>query len=144
MVDDGVKTYDSKSRHPATSRVVARRENMKKLFAIMLALVAGIAVAGELSPVGGRYLIDVRTEKEWNEGHIDGATLIPHEQIADRIAGVIADKNAPIGLYCRSGRRSGIALEALRGMGYTNVVNLGGFEEASVKVAACKAAPGSC
>lgn len=114
------------------------------LISLFLIAVSAVAAAAGLEPIGGRYLIDVRTEKEWNAGHIDGATLIPHEQIADRIAGVVADKDAPIALYCRSGRRSGIAMASLKKLGYTNVVNYGGFEEASTRVAACKATPDNC
>lgn len=116
----------------------------RNLYMLLLVLFVGLAHAAGLAPVGGRYLIDVRTEKEWNEGHIDGATLIPHDQIARQIAGVIADKNAPIALYCRSGRRSGIAMDTLKGMGYTNVVNFGGFAEATRKVDACRTSAEGC
>ena len=55
-----------------------------------------------------------------------------------------ADKDAPIYLYCRSGRRSGIALEALQQAGFTNVLNLGGFEDArdvAARLDACEKDP---
>lgn len=114
------------------------------LISLFLFTVSTVAPAASLEPIGGRYVIDVRTEKEWTAGHVEGAALIPHEQIADRIAGVVADKDAPIALYCRSGRRSGIAMESLKKLGYTNVVNYGGFGEASKRIAACKVAPNDC
>ena len=74
-------------------------------------------------------LIDVRTEEEFASGALPGAHLIPHEQIAQRIAAVAPDKNAPIVLYCRSGRRSGIAQDNLQALGYTQVINAGGYEQ---------------
>jgi phage shock protein E len=46
---------------------------------------------------------------------------------------VTPDKDAQIYLYCRSGRRSGIALEALQEAGYRNAVNIGGLQEAGRK-----------
>lgn len=84
--------------------------------------------------VKGKYLIDVRTREEWNRDRIAGAILIPHDQIGSRIAAIIADKKAPIALFCRSGRRSGIALDVLRAMGYDQVENLGGIQDARRKM----------
>lgn len=75
-------------------------------------------------------LIDVRTQAEYDRGHIEGATLIPYDQIKDKIAEHVKDKNANIGLYCRSGRRSGIAKQVLDSLGYKNVNNLGSMEQA--------------
>lgn len=77
---------------------------------------------------GTAIWIDVRTAEEFNAGHLAGALHIPHEQIAAKIAAVTEDKNAEIYLYCRSGRRSGLALEALQAMGYSKVTNAGGYE----------------
>jgi phage shock protein E len=117
---------------------------MKKfgvLMALILGLFAGAVSAADLEPVGGRYIIDVRTLEEWNAGHIDGAALIPYDQIGGRIGSVVADKSAPIAVYCRTGRRSGIAMETLQKLGYTDVVNYGGFEQARQTVAASRACP---
>jgi phage shock protein E len=74
-------------------------------------------------------LIDVRSEEEFASGALPGAHLIPHEQIAQRIAALAPDKNTPIVLYCRSGRRSGIAQDNLLALGYTQVINAGGYEQ---------------
>lgn len=76
-------------------------------------------------------IIDVRTPSEWNAGHLQDAILIPLDVITKEITNKVKDKNTPIALYCRSGRRSGIATQQLKQMGYTNVENYGGFNQAS-------------
>lgn len=76
-------------------------------------------------------IIDVRTQAEWDAGHLDDAILIPLDVITKEITDKVKDKNTPIALYCRSGRRSGIATTQLREMGYKNVENYGGFNQAS-------------
>lgn len=76
-------------------------------------------------------LIDVRTEAEWKEGHLAGAILIPYDRIGEEIAKVAPDKKLKIHLYCRSGRRSGIALDTLKKSGYEDVTNFGSVREAS-------------
>ena len=78
-------------------------------------------------------LIDVRSPEEFAAGHLDGAINIPHEQIGEQIARFTQDKNAEIQLYCRSGRRSGVALETLQGMGYKNLNNLGAYDDLKKK-----------
>lgn len=78
-------------------------------------------------------LIDVRTPEEFASGHIEGAVNISHDIIGNNIAEVVPDKSTPIYMYCRSGRRVGVAMEILSGLGYTNMYNLGGFEEAKEK-----------
>lgn len=75
-------------------------------------------------------LIDVRSAEEFNAGHLDGAVNLPYDTIAAKISGVAPDKAQPLFLYCRSGRRVAIAMESLTKAGYTDLHNLGGFEEA--------------
>ena len=75
-------------------------------------------------------LIDVRSAEEFSSGHLQGAVNIPHTEIAEKISGVAAAKNTPLYLYCRSGRRVGLAMEVLQKLGYTVMFNLGGYEEA--------------
>lgn len=72
-------------------------------------------------------VIDARTQEEYDEGHIEGALLIPEYEIADRAEKELPDKNQLILVYCRSGRRSKIASEALADLGYTNVREFGGI-----------------
>lgn len=90
----------------------------------------GSGVSEVNEPWGTYTLIDVRSKSEWDEGHINGAILIPHTQIEQKIADYVSDKNYPIKLYCRSGHRASIAEDALKKMGYQNVVNLGGYNSA--------------
>ncbi|MCA1929665.1 rhodanese-like domain-containing protein [Rheinheimera sp.] len=94
---------------------------MKKLLMLLL-LWAPLVIAQSL-------WIDVRTAEEFQAGHLEGAINIPYDEIAERIEAVGADKSAEIKLYCRSGRRSGIALETLRSMGYNNASNAGAYDQ---------------
>lgn len=77
--------------------------------------------------------IDVRSSSEYSEKHVEQAINIPYTEIAEGIAKLGTDKDAVIYLYCRSGRRSGIAKETLDDMGFTRVVNIGGFDDAMKK-----------
>ena len=72
-------------------------------------------------------LLDVRTQEEFDAEHIPGAVLIPHEEITAQASGLLPDKDALILVYCRSGRRSKIAAQALADLGYTNVKEFGGI-----------------
>ncbi len=72
-------------------------------------------------------ILDVRTEEEFSEGHIEGAVLIPDYEIGARAESVLTDKKQLILVYCRSGRRSKLASEMLVNMGYTNVKEFGGI-----------------
>lgn len=99
----------------------------RALATLTLWLLAGALWAGDI------HWIDVRTAEEFGAGHVAGAANIPYEEIVERIGEVTSDKEATIYLYCRSGRRSGIALEALQEAGYRNAVNIGGLDEARKK-----------
>lgn len=72
-------------------------------------------------------IIDARTDEEFNDGHIEGAILIPEYEISARAEKELSDKDALILVYCRSGRRSKIASEELVKLGYTNVKEFGGI-----------------
>ena len=75
----------------------------------------------------GYIILDVRTQEEFYQGHIPGATQISHEEIAEKAEEVLTDKEQLILVYCRSGRRSKIAAEALAELGYTNIKEFGGI-----------------
>ncbi len=72
-------------------------------------------------------VVDVRTESEYKEGHIEGAILIPNETIIDSPPEELPDYDAELLIYCRSGNRSQQAAEKLVKMGYTNVSDFGGI-----------------
>ncbi|UXZ04469.1 rhodanese-like domain-containing protein [Moraxella nasicaprae] len=73
--------------------------------------------------------IDVRSAEEYSEGHLSNAINIAHTQIGEQIASVAPNKDEPIHLYCRSGRRAEAALQTLKSMGYTNVTNHGAYDD---------------
>lgn len=74
-------------------------------------------------------VIDVRSESEWDSGHVSQAIHIPHTEITERISDVTTDKDAKIVVYCAVGGRAGKAKAALESLGYTNVENGGGFDD---------------
>ena len=75
----------------------------------------------------GYVILDVRTQEEYDEAHIDGAILIPDYEINAKAESILKDKNQLILVYCRSGRRSKLAAEELVKLGYTNVKEFGGI-----------------
>lgn len=90
-------------------------------------LVSGLAWTGDIT------WVDVRTSEEFNQQHVPDALNIPVEEIDVGIVDLGLDKDAVIYLYCRSGRRAGVAKESLEALGYTDVVNIGGLEAALAK-----------
>jgi rhodanese-related sulfurtransferase len=82
----------------------------------------------ESDVASGIQLIDVRTPKEFDEGHIQGASNLPLDKI---IAGAVPEsaKDQKLYLYCRSGNRSAEAKKVLEKSGYTNIVDLGGMND---------------
>lgn len=108
-------------------------EEMKKWICLLTAVAVAFGLALPTFGAEGAspLIIDVRTEAEWNSGHIEGAILIPYESIGEKIETATKDKNRRIYVYCRSGRRSKIAKESLEKLRYKNVVNLGSLEEAA-------------
>ena len=75
----------------------------------------------------GYIILDVRTQEEYDQGHIPGAIVISREEIAEKAEKMLTDKDQLILVYCHSGRRSKIAAEALVELGYTNIKEFGGI-----------------
>ena len=114
---------------------------MKKLFIVLLCF---IAISGcsnhedeKISSVeakeqminNGAVLVDVRTEEEYNEKHIDGAILLTLDTIDEEsVASIIDSKDTPIIVYCKSGNRSHQAYELLQDLGYEKVYDLGSID----------------
>ncbi len=84
------------------------------------------------------YWIDVREADEFATGHHPEAVNIPYESIGERIGEVTGEKHADIRVYCRSGKRSGVAKATLESLGFTQVINEGGVEDVLSKIAAEK------
>ena len=74
-------------------------------------------------------VVDVRTQDEWNRGHLEGALHIEWQNILQLSSDI--NKDEKIYLYCRSGNRSGKATKILEDAGYINVINAGSIQEAS-------------
>ncbi len=80
--------------------------------------------ARELDQKKGAVILDVRTDKEYDAGHIPGAVHIPLTEIGNRIKKLKKDKELVV--YCQRGNRSIWAIKRLIGMGYKNLYNLKG------------------
>ncbi len=74
-------------------------------------------------------VIDVRTEEEYNTGHVVGALNIPYDEIDEHVD---LDKNKTILVYCKSGNRSGTAYTILKDLGY-KVFDLGAYQDISLE-----------
>jgi phage shock protein E len=88
--------------------------------------------AAQVKPAyeAGTLFVDVRTDAEWNAGHVKGAEHLPLDQVAARAQTVLPAKDEPLVLYCASGRRAQSAAEQLRALGYTNVTAMtGGYKD---------------
>lgn len=82
----------------------------------------------EVRATEGAVIVDVRAADEYAAGHIPGAVNIPLDDIGS-ISGMISDKNTPLFTYCLRGTRSRRAVKALKAMGYTGVINIGGIDK---------------
>jgi len=76
---------------------------------------------------GDLVVLDVRTQEEYDEGHLENAVLIPDTEISAKAPTVLADQNQTILVYCRTGRRSAEAAKKLVDIGYTNIYDFGGI-----------------
>ena len=102
------------------SMVVAARDTRGwpgwKLFLLIVGAVLTGAVA----------VLDVRTDAEWNAGHIPGAVHVPLGRLPERLASL--PRTVPLVVHCQGGTRSAIAASLLRAQGFDDVTNLaGGF-----------------
>jgi rhodanese-related sulfurtransferase len=71
-------------------------------------------------------LVDVREDREYDQGHLPGAVHLGKGIIERDIEGKYADLNTPLVLYCGGGFRSALAADNLQKMGYTNVLSMDG------------------
>jgi rhodanese-related sulfurtransferase len=76
---------------------------------------------------GNKMLIlDVRSPGEYERGHVPGAINIPHNQVKNRLSEIIEYKDQTVVVYCRSGRRAGMAESVLEASGFTQLKHLEG------------------
>jgi rhodanese-related sulfurtransferase len=123
---------------------------MRKMFAVatMTALLVGVSACSssdtqssvdstvvDVQLVPASKVIDVRTAEEFTEGHVKGARNLSllNGDFEKELANL--DKDVAYSVYCRSGNRSGQAVELMRNAGFTNVVDLGTVEGAAKALA---------
>lgn len=75
-------------------------------------------------------VLDVRTQGEYNEGHVAGTLLIDFHGSDFKEQVSKLDKTKTYKVYCRSGNRAGQALNLMKSLGFTDVENLGGLQQA--------------
>ena len=111
------------------------------LFTFLLLYLTGCTAAGDtgctqidqdtakemMGMDGTQIVVDVRTQEEYDSGHIPGAICIPNESITTEKPEQLPDFDQTILIYCRSGNRSKKAAQKLANMGYTNVYEFGGI-----------------
>lgn len=82
----------------------------------------------------GAILVDVRTPEEFDGGHLEGALNIPYESILQLPKDRDVQADTPVVLYCQTGRRAGIAEDALKDAGYNNVHNAGRYDQLKAEI----------
>jgi len=75
----------------------------------------------------GAVIVDVRSKAEYDERHVKGAVLMPHDIVQTMAPRALSDKNSTIIVYCRTGRRTKLAANSLFSLGYKNVYDMGGI-----------------
>lgn len=87
----------------------------------------------ELSPIEtdtlrsqGAFVLDVRSSAEFSAAHIEGATLVNFEQLAEEILELVPDPSTPVICYCNAGNRGALAADALQNLGYLNASSIAG------------------
>jgi rhodanese-related sulfurtransferase len=93
--------------------------------AVAVAEISVVALRDRLaSKDAAPYVLDVRSAEEYATGHVPGAVNVPYDQVAARLAELPRDRE--IVLYCRSGRRAGLAADVLAANGFKRLTQLAG------------------
>ena len=110
---------------------------MKRIYLALILLMSFDALSAELWSVAQLQkaisksghkpvLLDVRTQSEYNDGHIQDAINIPHDQILKEPQLVSAYKDSQVVVFCRSGVRAGKVIEMLEGLGFKEIIDIDG------------------
>jgi rhodanese-related sulfurtransferase len=135
------RNTSSRSRLSSYLRKPAVQLGLVALVALIVYLIATSAGGGSTGTLardisvdkayemykGGTYMLDVRTQEEWDEYHVPNATLIPLDQLPNRLSEVPKDKE--IVVICRSGNRSQQGRDILLNAGYNATSVTGGIKE---------------
>ena len=100
------------------------------VFSLLAALCFTLPLSAQTADSGepGAIWIDLRSPRDFQRGHVDGAVNIPRGEIAHRISELVTDLYAPVHLYDSSAGFAGLALEILMEMGFQYVVNEGSYD----------------
>ena len=110
---------------------------MKRIYLALILLMSFDALSAELWSVAQLQkaisksghkpvLLDVRTQSEYNDGHIQDAINIPHDQLLKEPQLVSAYKDSQMVVFCRSGVRAGKVIEMLEGLGFKKIIDIDG------------------
>ena len=110
---------------------------MKRIYLALILLMSFDALSAELWSVAQLQkaisksghkpvLLDVRTQSEYNDGHIQDAINIPHDQLLKDPQLVSAYKDSQMVVFCRSGVRAGKVIEMLEGLGFKEIIDIDG------------------
>lgn len=110
---------------------------MKRIYLALILLMSFDALSAELWSVAQLQkaisksdhkpvLLDVRTQSEYNDGHIQDAINIPHDQLLKEPQLVSAYKDSQVVVFCRSGVRAGKVIEMLEGLGFKEIIDIDG------------------
>ncbi|WP_195758319.1 rhodanese-like domain-containing protein [Kangiella sp. HZ709] len=110
-------TLDKIRPYPATNIRIDRTQIKAELL-----VTTSVSVKKEFSKTE-HVIIDVRSKGEYEQGHYPNAKNLDYKTIEETISTLNLEKDSKIYVYCRSGRRSGIAKALLEEKGYTNVIN---------------------
>ena len=110
---------------------------MKRTYLALILLLSFDALSAELWSVAQLQkaisksghkpvLLDVRTQSEYNDGHIQDAINIPHDQLLKEPQLVSAYKDSQVVVFCRSGVRAGKVIEMLEGLGFKEIIDIDG------------------
>lgn len=110
---------------------------MKRIYLALILLMSFDALSAELWSVAQLQkaisksdhkpvLLDVRTQSEYNDGHIKDAINIPHDQLLKEPQLVSAYKDSQMVVFCRSGVRAGKVIEMLEGLGFKEIIDIDG------------------
>ena len=110
---------------------------MKRTYLALILLLSFDALSAELWSVAQLQkaisksdhkpvLLDVRTQSEYNDGHIQDAINIPHDQILKEPQLLSAYKDSQMVVFCRSGVRAGKVIEMLEGLGFKEIIDIDG------------------
>jgi len=112
-----------------------------------LGTISAPELAAQIGAASTPVILDVRTAREFDAGHVPGAINVPHTEIPDRIEEISAFKGKEVVVYCGSGKRAAMAEADLLAAGFSNVRDLeghmqqwqaGGFPLAGVPASAAE------